>query len=208
MIEPDRKQFAADPFGYSSLTWQRWGMVQAMAGFPGDPDHRPMSADLKTPILWLTQARALSEAATVLLKTEPAWNDMQLSFRGICDGQFCAAGLMLIGYSLEVCTKAMHIMVKGVVAYSDDEKQFLHHRLEELTEFIPALSAKDRAILGVLTHFVTWAGRYPDPGKKYESSLEEVFKLSETHRITARDMFDLAARVMNHTKVVVGIYKP
>src|SRR5689334_6545382 len=102
MIGPDRKRFSDDPFGYSALAWYKWGTIQTIAGFPVDPQAKPTSADLKTPVLWITQARALSEAAHAVLGQEPAWERMPISARGICDSQYCAVGLMLVGFSLEV----------------------------------------------------------------------------------------------------------
>jgi hypothetical protein len=107
---------------------------------------------------------------------------------------------MLVGYSLEICLKAMLILTKGVEAYTSSEKRYLHHRLEELAEFIPDLDAKDKAILRVLTQFTTWAGRYPDPGSGREDNAEAIFALSERHQVAARDLFALAARVMNHSQ--------
>ena len=204
MLKPDRKQFGSDPFGYSALAWHRWGTVQTIAGFPTEPKLAATSAELKNPILWLTQATALSEAAVVLLAKEPSWEHMPLSARSMCDSQYCAAALMLVGYSLEVCLKGMQIVRKGVDAYSDEERRFLHHRLEELAELVPNLSEKDQAILRLLTHFVTWAGRYPDPGKKFESSAAEIFDLAELHQVSGNDLFALAARVMKHMHVIVN----
>ena len=75
---------------------------------------------------------------------------------------------------------------------------FKHHRLEELAGFMPNLSEKDQAILGLLTDFVMWAGRYPDPGSGREQQAEAIFAVSEKHQIAGRDLFDLASRVMEH----------
>ncbi|MGE0811527.1 MAG: hypothetical protein AB7N69_13070 [Immundisolibacter sp.] len=111
---------------------------------------------------------------------------------------------MLVGYSLEICLKGLLILTKGVEAYASEEKQFRHHKLERLAEQVPNLSAKDRAILSVLTHFTEWAGRYPDPGSGKDEKVEEIFTLAEQHQITARDLFVLSARVMKHTAIVVN----
>ena len=35
-LEPNRKGFESDPFGYSALARHKWGMAQAIAGFPID----------------------------------------------------------------------------------------------------------------------------------------------------------------------------
>ena len=110
---------------------------------------------------------------------------------------------MLVGYSLEVCLKAMLIMREGVEYYAAEEKKHRHHRLVELAEFIPVLSEKDKAILQALTHFVMWAGRYPDPGSGREGDTEEVFTLSEDYEISGKDLFELAGRVMSHAQCVV-----
>jgi hypothetical protein len=204
MQKPNRNRFAADPFGYSALAWHQWGTVQTLAGFPVESKLSATSAELKNPILWLTQATALSEAAKAMLGVEPSWDHMPMPVRSMCDSQYCAAALMLIGYSLEVCLKAMQILLKGVEAYTNEEHRFLHHRLEELAELIPDLNAKDRAILRLLTHFVTWAGRYPDPGKKFEDNASEVFDLSEQHKVAAGELFKLADRIMKHMQVIVN----
>jgi hypothetical protein len=109
---------------------------------------------------------------------------------------------MLVGYSLEVCLKAMLIIQKGIDGYSADERKYKHHRLEELANFVPELSEKDKAILQALTHFVIWAGRYPDPGSGREAQAGDIFTVSEKHQISAKDLFDLAARVMQHSMSV------
>lgn len=204
MLEPNRAQFAVDPFGYSALAWHKWGMAQSMAGFPVEAQDFPTSEDLKTPILWLAHAHALSQAAIAVIKTEPTWEHMPLGIRGACDSQYCATGLMLVGYSLEICLKGLLILAKGIETYTTEEKQFQHHKLERLAEQVPNLTAKDKAILRVLTHFTEWAGRYPDPGTGKDAKVEEVFTLSEKHKVTARDLFALAGRVMNHTSTVVN----
>ena len=199
----NKERFGQDPFGYSALAWYKWGMAQALAGYNVDPTKPPSGSDLKSPILWLCQAQALTEAATVVLRNTPSWERMPDTVKGVCDSQYCAVGLMLVGYSLEICLKAMLIISKGVSAYTADEKKYHHHRLQDLADFVPDLSAKDKAILRGLTHFVTWAGRYPDPGSGREDNAEEIFSLSEKHKVAAKDMFALAARVMNHSRQVV-----
>lgn len=201
---PNRERFAADPFGYSALAWHRWGLFREISGFSVDLEKPPSSEDLKSPILWLAHAHALSEAAVALIRTEPEFTSMPEFARGVCDSQYCAVGLMLVGYSLETSLKAMLILTKGVEAYAQEEKSHFHHRLEELAVFVPDLSAKDKAILRLLSQFVTWAGRYPDPGSGREANYEEVFRSAEAHEVTARDVFSLSARVMRHAHHVVG----
>lgn len=197
---PDRQAFAADPFGYSAMAWTKWAIAQNMAGFSIDPNKPPTTHDLKSPILWLTQAHALSEAATVVLRGNPNLEHLPMFTKGVCDSQYCAVGLMLVGYSLEICLKAMLIIEKGVDAYAAEERKHKHHRLVELSEFIPDLNEKDKAILLLLTHFLLWAGRYPDPGSGREADAEGIFTLCEEHEISARDLFRLAARVVGHAK--------
>ena len=153
-ISPNRDKFAADPFGYSALAWHRWVIAQEIAGFPGDPTKAPTSEDLKSPILWLSQAHALSEAATIVIRSMPNLNHMPVLTRGVCDSQYCSVGLMLVGYSLEICLKAMLILRLGAEAYSAEERKHKHHDLVKLSSFIPDLSEKDKAILSLLTHFL------------------------------------------------------
>lgn len=199
---PNRQAFAADPFGYSALAWQKWAIAQNVAGFPIDPRNPPTSHDLKSPVLWLSQAHALSEAATVVLRGNPDLAHLPVFTKGVCDSQYCAVGLMLVGYSLEICLKAMLIIQKGAEAYAAEESKHKHHKLVKLSEFIPDLDEKDKAILLLLTHFLVWAGRYPDPGSGREADAEGIFALSEKHQISASDLFRLAARVMGHVRVL------
>ena len=177
-------------------------MAQTLAGFPVDISKSPSSEDLKSPILWLTQAYAMAESARIILQNKPNLEHLPIYTKGVCDCQYCAVGLMLVGYSLEICLKAMLIMQKGIAVYTADEKSYYHHRLVELAKFIPGLSTKDIAILRALTHFTLWAGRYPDPGSGRVKDADEVFSLAEDHKITAKELFELAARVMRHTTQV------
>jgi hypothetical protein len=204
MPELNRSKFDADPFGYSALAWHQWSLAQSMAGFANAPQAIPISSNLKDPILWMSQAEALSQAAFAIIKTEPTWENMPLGIRGVCDSQYCAAGLMLVGYSLEICLKGLHILTKGVEVYTAEEKQFQHHKLERLAAQVPNLTAKDKAILRVLTHFTEWAGRYPDPGSGRDEKVEEVFTLAEKYKVTAKDLITLAARVTKHISAVVN----
>src|SRR5882672_7112644 len=95
MLEPDRTKFAADPFGYSALAWHKWGTARTVARYSADPKAFPASADLKSPIFWLTQAHALTEAAKAVFDKQPGWETMPLPVRSMCDSQYCAAGIML-----------------------------------------------------------------------------------------------------------------
>ncbi len=203
LLAPNREGFNKDPGGYAALAWMRWAIAQNMAGLPVDPTQPPKAEDLKDPILWLTQAQALSVSAVTLAKHQPAFSEMPLPVRGVCDSQYCAIVLMLVGFSLEVSLKAMIIIRDGVDAFMKMESKHLHHRLSELAAFIPDLSAKDHGILKMLTHFVYWAGRYPDPGTKRHDDMEDVFTLAETHQISAHDVFDLAGRVLGHVRALV-----
>jgi len=109
---------------------------------------------------------------------------------------------MLVGYSLEVCLKAMLLIKLGVDEFLVRERKHFHHDLEELSSFVPNLNDKDKAILKCLSHFVRWAGRYPDPGSKRIDSAIDVFQLSERYRITAKDLFRVASRIMGHVREV------
>lgn len=111
---------------------------------------------------------------------------------------------MLVGYSLEICLKAMLIIRKGVEAYAEEENTHKHHKLAKLSKFIPDLTEKDRAVLDLLTHFLVWAGRYPDPGSGKEVDVENIFAQAEMHQITASDVFRLAARIMEYVKALTN----
>lgn len=203
LLEPDRKGFEADPIGYSALAWHKWGLAQEIAGFPVNLEAPPTNEDLNSPVLWLTHAHAIAEAARIIFQNEPDISFLPRNISGVCDSQYCAVGLMLVAYSLEVSLKAMLIMQKGIAGYLAEEKSHRHHRLAELAEFVPNLSQKDFAILQALTHFSMWAGRYPDPGSGREKSTQEVFELAEQHQVTAKELFHLAARVMGHARKLV-----
>lgn len=202
-IKQNRTKFKQDPFGYSASAWLKWAVIQSVHGLPVDPERPPSSEDLKSPVLWLLHARAMSEAGVVVLRNEPALDQMPDMLKGVCDSQYCAVGLMLVGFSLEICLKAMLIMRLGITAFVQEEKKHHHHRLDELAEFVPNLSQKDKATLRMLTHFVVWAGRYPDPGSGREDKAEEIFNVVEKFEISASDLFSLSARIMGHAKQVV-----
>jgi len=203
-LAPSRAAFEADPFGYAGLAWTRWAVAQNLAGFDVNPEVTPTGADLKSPVLWLSHAHALSEAASIVVRGEPELGHLPIFTKGVCHSQYCAVGLMLVGYSLEICLKGMLILKKGIETYIAEEKKHKHHDLVRLAEFVPNLSKKDKAILQLLTYFLVWAGRYPDPGSGRESQSTGIFDLSEQHEISGKDLFTLSARIMDHAKVVVG----
>lgn len=202
--QPDTSGFAADPLGYSALAWHKWGLLATANGFPIDISKPPTVADLKNPVLWLSHAHALSEAATHLVRNPPIFESFPPELRTICHSQYHAVALMLVGYSLEVCLKAMILLRLGKGDFIRQEKDHFHHKLDELSNFIPNLGEKDKAILKGLSHFVVWAGRYPDPGSKRINSAVDVFDISEEYKISAKDLFNLSARIMKHVQMVVG----
>jgi hypothetical protein len=203
LLQPNPNGFEADPFGYSAIAWHKWGLLSTANGFPVDITKPPTVADLKNPVLWLSHANALTEAALCLIRNAPNFENVPSELRTICHSQYHAVALMLVGYSLEVCLKAMTLIRMGVDEFIRQEKTHFHHRLEELANFIPDLSAKEKATLSALSHFVVWAGRYPDPGSKRVRDAVDVFEISEKYEISAKDLFQLAARVMRHVDKVV-----
>lgn len=200
---PNKNAFDADPFGYSALAWHKWGMLQTLAGFPVDITRGPTQEDLKSPVLWLSHAQAMAEAARIVIQGTPNFEAIPADLRGVSHCQYHAVALMLVGYSLEICAKAMLIMKKGIAAYQSEEKKHHHHSLEKLTDFVPGLNEKDKAILSALSHFVRWAGRYPDPGFGKADHAEAIFSLSERYQISAKDLFALASRIMANARKVV-----
>ncbi len=203
-LQPNPGGFAADPFGYSALAWHKWGLLATANGFPIDISKPPTISDLKNPILWLSHAHALSEAAVQLVRNPPSLDSFPQELRTICHSQYHAVALMIVGYSLEVCLKAMILLRLGAEEFTRREKGHFHHQLGELASFIPDLDEKDKAILKGLSHFVVWAGRYPDPGSKRLDNAVDVFDISEKHQINAKDLFALSARVMKHVQTVVN----
>jgi hypothetical protein len=202
-IEPNPEGFSKDPFGYSALAWHKWGIAQTMAGFPVDISKTPTAADLKSPVLWMTQAHALSEAAASVLKREPNLAYMTIYAKGVCHCQHHAVALMLVGLSLEICLKAMLIIREGIEQFTSRERDRRHHRLHELSSFVPNLTEKDQAILECLTHFIYWAGKYPDPGSGREKDAVAVFDISEKRQVSAKELFALAARIMGYAREVI-----
>lgn len=203
-LQPNPNGFASDPFGYSALAWHKWALLAIANGFQIDISKPPTVADLKNPVLWLSHANALTQAAVCLVKAPPNFESFPSELRSICHSQYHAVALMLVGYSLEVCLKAMILLKLGVDEFIRQEKSHFHHRLEELADFIPDLSDKEKAILKGLSHFVIWAGRYPDPGSKRISDAVDVFDISEQYEISAKDVFLLSEKVMQYVQVVVG----
>lgn len=203
-LAPNKAAFEADPFGYAGLAWTRWAIAQNVAGLNVDPERPPTSEDLKSPILWLTHAHALSEAAVNVIRAEPNLDHLPVFVKGVCHSQYLAVGLMLVGYSLEICLKGMMILTKGVGSYVAEERAHKHHDLVRLADFVPQLNEKDKATLQLLTYYLVWAGRYPDPGSGREAQAQAIFALSEQHQISGKDLFALAARVMRHAQTIVG----
>lgn len=203
-MQPDRKMFAQDPGGYSRSAWMRWATIAAIHGEDVDPYTPPTSKDLKNPILWLSQAEAMSQAAILLIRNEPTFENMPVPIRGICDSQYCAVSRMLVGYSLEIYLKAMIILRKGVDGYSEAERDYKHHDLKKLADFIPDTSNKELAILDLLTHFVYWAGRYPDPGRKEIGKHETILDLAEENQVSTQDLFALVKKIMKTVRTMVN----
>lgn len=199
-----REGFAADPFGFSALAWLRWCSVLEDAGFAVDKRNPPTGDDLNNPVLWLLHSQALTAAAIELLESEPEFRHTPIALRGICEVQFHAVALMLIGCSLEVCLKAMLVIQNGVTGYAEVERKHRHHQLVELAALVPSLGEKDKAILHSLTQFVVWAGRYPSPGLGHVKSSEELFETAEKYEICGRDLFGLLSRIMAHTQTVIN----
>ena len=155
-------------------------------------------------MLWMSQAHALSQAAITVLRTEQGFDEIPMPVRSLCDSQYCAVGLMLVGYSLEICLKSLIIFNEGVEGYKKLEKKTRHHRLHELAKLIPGLDRREVEMLRGLTHFVYWAGRYPDPGSGREEDADELFKISEDYQISAHDLFGLVTKVMSYAEAYIG----
>ncbi|MNG04993.1 hypothetical protein D3C84_881630 [compost metagenome] len=92
----------------------------------------------------------------------------------------------------------------GSNEFTKQEQNHFHHKLEKLADFIPDLSEKDLAILKGLSHYIVWAGRYPDPGSKRINNAVDIFEISENYQISAKELFSLSARVMSHVKSIAG----
>jgi hypothetical protein len=155
-------------------------------------------------VLWLSHTQALSAAAISLIQNQPDLESLPEDMRGVAHCQYHAVALMLVGYSLESCLKAMIIIRLGVDIYEETEKKHRHHKLKSLADFIPDLSDREKAVLDGLTNFTEWAGRYPDPGFGNVGHAEVVFGISENFQISAKDLFEVAAKVSSYTAVVLS----
>lgn len=200
---PDKDGFKNDPFGYGAIAWYNLGVLNSYLGIDDRTTRDPSGNDLKTATLWATHAFALLEAGKAVLATEPDLSNLHIFTSGICHSQYHAVALMLIGLSVESQLKFVSIVVEGVEEYKSKEKSRRHHRLHELSEYIPDLSDKDKNILKLLTHFIYWAGKYPDPGQGRESEVAEIHDLSEKYEITAGNLFDLTGRISDSVEEIV-----
>ncbi|GAB0082898.1 hypothetical protein TOC8172_26080 [Pseudomonas syringae] len=81
------------------------------------------SERLKNPILWMAQAQAMTQAAHAVLEKEQNFELLPVQIRGVCESQYCAAALMLVGYSLEICLKSMVIIREGIEGFTKLEKK-------------------------------------------------------------------------------------
>jgi hypothetical protein len=66
-VQPNRRTFGEDPFGYSASAWQKFGLASTLAGSDFDISKPPTKEDLKNPVLWLTHAHAMAESARIVL---------------------------------------------------------------------------------------------------------------------------------------------
>lgn len=126
--------------------------------------------------------------AKILIRTVPDFTTMPDSMYAICYRQYLASALMLLGYSVELLFKGLSIQQFGIEAYTKKEKKYFSHRLVWLVGQHIQISSKEHAILECLTHFIYWAGRYPDHGSGEESKLENIFTLSEKNEISMKEL--------------------
>ena len=182
------RAFNSDPFGYCSTVWHEWNCVQERAGFSISFPKSPTSEELKNPIFWICQSKSLSESAKILIRTEPDFSAMPATMYSICHRQYLASSLMLMGYSLEVLFKALSIQQLGIEAYTKKERKYFSHRLTWLVGQHTEINSQERAVLECLTHFIYWAGRYPDHGTGEESKLEDIFLISEGNKISMKEL--------------------
>lgn len=85
LLPAGRQDFAKTPFGYSALGPMKWEDPCRAAGVSIDPPNLTPSEVLKNPILWMTQAQAMSDAAFAVLTTEQRFQTMPSQVRGICE---------------------------------------------------------------------------------------------------------------------------
>jgi hypothetical protein len=192
-------KFASDPIGYSSIAWEHWAIAQEEVGIAVDSFEGPSALDLNSSVLWLCHARAMESAAQIILRAQPDTRFVPKEVHKIFLSQHSAIGLMLLGYSLEICLKAQILIQVSSENYIDNQHN--HHDLCKLAASANLkLSEKENAILKAVSHFIRWAGRYPNPGAKRFQDRKELLNLSEKYKITARDLFTLSGEMMKRVE--------
>ncbi|MFQ2771272.1 hypothetical protein ACK3Y4_11120, partial [Aeromonas caviae] len=78
-LEADRNKFKKDPLSYSAQGFLQWRMIESMVtNSDFDPYTPPTNEILKNPILWISQAEALTQAAVTIIKSEPKFENMPI----------------------------------------------------------------------------------------------------------------------------------
>lgn len=115
-----------------------------------------------TPIGWRTSATYLLVSAEHLRKH--AWQGFRDAFPDLRE-LFLAQELMLRGFALECVLKGTIVQREpGVLADPKTARELMEHALKAHAERAGlVLSDEEKAMLSVLTEFITWRGRYPCP---------------------------------------------
>ncbi|MGO4894210.1 hypothetical protein [Flavobacterium sp. W21_SRS_FM6] len=204
MLLLEKKKFSKDPFRYCLTAWHEWSNIQAANCLDYVAELNPTSNELKDPILWLCQAKALSVAAVTLTKSDPDFSSMPSSLISILHRQYFSGALLLVGYSVEVLFKALAINKLGIERYTEKERSYHNHKLTWLVEQHIPVNKKESAVLECLSHFIYWAGKYPDHGKGYEIKAQNVFDLCENNQITYEDIFKTCDRLFNEAARIIS----
>ncbi len=143
------------------ITRRLWRGVLQFEEEDVPPDRRAFNAFGKSVILWLEYSRELFRSARLLMDETPRTNnDLTHIFRA-------PIALMLGAYTLETTLKMIivgeHCEASGLTMDSEATKDFLPpiHDLVRLAQQSQLrINRTDRKLLGALTRYSTWAGRY------------------------------------------------
>jgi hypothetical protein len=139
-----------------SGSWLTWDDMQ-QRGYR-ERQARQHHVNSNHPFIWILQSNALHVAARLLWRESDAEQFMP--------GEREKVALMLAGMSIECAVKARMIMFYKYPLSPEDQKKVFggSHNLVKLVSLARIRTNKsDRKVLGSLSMYIRWLGRYPTP---------------------------------------------